>query len=85
MDIESLSYLIDRLQDCDRVFIMDRGLFSEFINEKVRRMKIYYIVPLRRNPIFIQDRKKFDLAFVYNERLIQFSKRSSISSYVYMF
>ena len=84
-DIKSLGYFIDRFHDRDMGFIMDRGLFSESIIKDLRRMKMHYIVPLRRNSTLVPDRVKFDSAFMYNGRPIQSSRRSSRLGYVYMF
>ncbi len=84
-DIKSLGYFIDRFHDRDMGFIMDRGLFSETIMSDLRRMKMHYIVPLRRNSTLVPDRVKFDSAFMYNGRPIQSSRRSSRLGYVYMF
>ena len=84
-DIKSLGYFIDLFHDRDMGFIMDRGLFPESIIKDLRRMKMHYIVPLRRNSTLVPDRVKFDSAFVYNGRPIQSSRRSSRLGYVYMF
>jgi transposase len=73
-DIKSLGYFIDRLHDRDMGFIMDRGLFSESIIKDLRRMKMHYIVLLRRNSTLVPDRVKFDSAFVYNGRQIVLKK-----------
>lgn len=84
-DIKSLGYFIDRFHDKDMGFIMDRGLFSESIIKDLRKLKMHYIVPLRRNSTLVPDRVKFDSAFMYNGRPIQSSRRSSRLGYVYMF
>ncbi|MCL5989263.1 MAG: transposase, partial [Candidatus Thermoplasmatota archaeon] len=76
-DIKSLGYFIDRFHD--------RGLFSETIVKYLRRMKMHYIVPLRRNSTLVVDKVEFDSAFMYNGRPIQSSRRSSRLGYVYMF
>ena len=65
-DIKSLGYFIGRFHDHEIGFIMDWGLFSELIIKNMRRMKIHYIVPLRRNSALVPDRVKFDSAFMYN-------------------
>ena len=69
-DIKSLGYFIDRFHEHEIGFIMDRGLFSESIVKDLRRMKMHYIVPLRRNSTLVPDRVKFDSAFMYNGRPI---------------
>ena len=51
-------------------FIMDRGLFPESIIKNLRRMKMHYIVPLKRNSTLVPDRVKFDSAFMYNGKPI---------------
>lgn len=84
-DIKSLGYFIDRFRDSDIGFIMDRGLFSEDIIRDLRRMKMHYIVPLRRNSLLVPDKVKFDSAFIYNGRPIQASRKSSRIGYIYMF
>ncbi|MCW6171139.1 MAG: transposase [Thermoplasmatales archaeon] len=84
-DIKSLKYFIDRFHDQDIGFIMDRGLFSESIVKDLRKLKMHYIVPLRRNSTIVPDNVKFDSAFIYNGRPIQASRRSSRLGYVYMF
>ena len=65
-DIKSLGYFINRFHDRDIGFIMDRDLFSESIIKDLRRMKMHYIVPLRRNSTLVPDRVKFDSASMCN-------------------
>jgi transposase len=65
-DIKSLGYFIDRFHDRDMGFIMDRGLFSESIIKDLRKLKMHYIVPLRRNSTLVPDRFKSDFALMYN-------------------
>ena len=84
-DIKSLKYFIDRFSDPDMGFIMDRGLFSESIIKDLRRLKMHYLVPLRRNSTLIPDKVKFDSAFIYNGRPIQAARKSSRTGYIYMF
>ncbi len=84
-DIKSLGYFIGRFHDHEIGFIMDRGLFSESIGRDMRRMKMHYIVPLRRNSTLIPDRVKFASALIHNGRPIQAPRRSSRLGYVYMF
>ena len=84
-DIKSLGYFIDRFRDQDIGFIMDRGLFSEGVIKDLRKLKMHYIVPLRRNSTMVPDKVKFDSAFMYNGRPIQASRRSSRIGYIYMF
>ena len=84
-DIKSFCYFRDRFHDRDMGFITDRGLFSESIISDLRKLKMHYIVPLRRNSSLVPDRVKFDSAFMYNGRPIQSSRRSSRLGYVYMF
>ncbi len=84
-DIKSLKYFIDRFRDRDIGFIMDRGLFSESIIKEMKTLKIHYIVPLRRNSTIVRKKVRFDSAFMYNERAIQASMRSSRLGYVYTF
>ena len=84
-DIKSLGYFIGRFHDHEIGSIMDRGLFSESIVRDMRRMKMHYIVPLRRNSTLVPERVKFASAFMYNGRPIQASRRSSRLGYVYMF
>ena len=67
-DIKSLGYFIDRFNEHEIGFIMDRGLFSETIIKDLRRMKMHYIVPLKRNSTLVPDNVKFDSAFMYNGR-----------------
>ena len=68
-DIKSLGYFMARFHDRDMGFL-DRGLFSESIIKDLRRMKMHYIVPLRRNSTLVPDRVKFASAFMYNGRPI---------------
>ena len=84
-DIKSLGYFIDRFHDHEIRFIMDRGLFSESLVKDLRKIKMHYIVPLRRNSTIVPDRVKFDSAFMYIGTPIQSSRRSSRLGYVYMF
>ena len=84
-DIKSLKYFLDRFRDNDMGFIMDRGLFSESIIKEMRALKMHYIVPLRRNSTIVTKNIKFDGAFLYNERAIQSSKRSTRLGHVYTF
>ncbi|MEM3455809.1 MAG: transposase [Candidatus Micrarchaeia archaeon] len=84
-DIKFLGYLIDRFRDRDISFIIDRGLYSENVIKDLRRMKMHYIVPLRRNSTMVPERVKFDTAFMYNGRPIQSFKRSSRIGYIYIF
>ncbi|MGP6207579.1 transposase [Cuniculiplasma sp. SKW3] len=84
-DIKSLGYFIDRFHDENMGFIMDRGLFSESIIKDLRRMRMHYIVPLRRNFTLVPYNVKFDSAFMYNGRPIQSSRRSSGLGYIYIF
>lgn len=84
-DIKSLGYFIDRFRDRDIGFIMDRGLFSEDVIRDLRRLKMHYLVPLRRNSTLVPDKVRFDSAFVYNGRPIQASRKSSRIGYIYMF
>ena len=84
-DIKSLKYFLDRFRDNDMGFIMDRGLFSESIIKEMRALKMHYIVPLRRNSTMVTGKIRFDAAFLYNERAIQSSKRSTRLGHVYTF
>ena len=84
-DIKSLGYFIDRFKDHDIGFIMDRGLFSEHIIKELRKLKMHYVVPLRRNSTMVPDKVKFNSAFMYNGRPIQSSKRSSRIGHIYTF
>jgi transposase len=84
-DIKSFRYFIDRFHDQDMGFIMDRGLFSESIIKDLKKMRMHYIVPLRRNSTLVPDKVKFDSAFIYNGRPIRASRKASRIGYVYMF
>ena len=84
-DIKSLGYFIDHFHDNDMGSIMDRGLFSESIIKDMRKLKMHYIVLLRRNSNLVPDRVKFDSVFMYSRRPIQSSRRSSTLGYVYLF
>ena len=84
-DIKSLGYFIDRFSDQDIGFIMDRGLFSENMIRHLRKLKMHYLVPLRRNSTLVPNKIKFVSAFVYNGRPIQASRKSSKLGYIYMF
>ncbi len=84
-DIKSLGYFIDRFRDRDIGLIMDRGLFSEDVIRDLRKLKMHYLVPLRRNSTLVPDKVRFDSAFVYNGRPIQASRKSSRIGYIYMF
>jgi len=84
-DIKSLGYFIDRFHDHEIGFIMDRGLFSESIIREMRKLKMHYIVPLRRNSALVPDKVKFDSAFMYNGRPIKAAKKTSRIGYIYMF
>ena len=84
-DIKLRGYFIDGFHDHEIGFIMDRGLFLEFIIKNIRRIKMHYVVPLRRNSTLVPDKVKFDSAFMYNGRPIRSSRRSSKLGYVYMF
>ena len=66
-------------------FIMDRDLFSESIIKDLRKMKMHYIVPLRRNSTLVSDKVKFDSAFIYNGIPIRASRKASRIGYVYIF
>ena len=83
--IKFLGYFIDRFHEHEIEFIMDRGLFSESIIKNMRKIKMHYVVPLRRDSTLVPDKVKFDSAFMFNGRPIQFSRRSSRLGYVYMF
>lgn len=80
-DIKLLGYFIDGFHDHEIGFIMDRGLFSESIIKHMRRIKMHYVVPLRRNSTLVPNKVKFDSAFMYNGRPI----RSSRLGYDYIF
>jgi transposase len=84
-DIKSLGYFIDRFHDHEIGFIMDRGLFSESIIREMRKLKMHYIVPLRRNSALVPDKVKFDSAFMYNGRPIKAAKKTSRIGYIYIF
>ncbi len=84
-DIKSLRYFIERFKDNDIGFIMDRGLFSEDVIKNLRKMKMHYLVPLRRNSILVPNKVRFDSAFMYNNRPIKTSVKSSRLGYIYMF
>ena len=84
-DVKSMGYFIDRFRDRDIGFIMDRGLFSESMIKELRKLKMHYVVPLRRNSTMVPDKVKFDSAFMYNGRPIQASRRSSRIGYIYTF
>ena len=84
-DIKSLGYFIERFHDDNMGFIMDRGLFSESIIREFRRMKMHYIVPLRRNSTLVPYKVKFDSAFMYNGRPVQSTRKSSRYGYIYIF
>ena len=84
-DIKSLKYFIERFRDQEMGFIMDRGLFSGDVIKDLRRMRMHYIIPLRRNSTMVPDKVKFDSAFMYSGRPIQSFKRSSKIGYIYMF
>ena len=84
-DIKSLKYFIERFRDREIGFIMDRGLFSEAIIKEMRKLKMHYVVPLRRNSSIVPDRVKFGSAFMYNGRPIQAARKSSRIGYIYMF
>ena len=66
-DIKSLGYFIDRFHDRDMGFIMDRGLFSESIIKDMRRMKMHYIVPLRRNSTLVPDNVHLHPSHILND------------------
>ncbi len=84
-DIKSLKYFIDRFKDNDIGFIMDRGLFSEDVIKNLRKMKMHYLVPLRRNSNLVPNKVRFDSAFIYHNRPIQSAKKKSRLGYIYMF
>ena len=84
-DIKSLGYFIDRFRDLEIGFIMDRGLFSEPIIRDLRKLKMHYIVPLRRNSTLVPDKVKFDSAFMYNGRPIRASRKASRIGYIYIY
>ena len=67
-DVKSLGYFIDRFKDRDIGFIMDRVLFSEDAIKDLGRIKMHYIVPLRRNSAMVPDKVKFDSTFMYHGR-----------------
>ncbi|MEM3191302.1 MAG: transposase [Candidatus Parvarchaeota archaeon] len=51
----------------------------------MKKLKMHYIVPLRRNSTIVRKKRIFDSAFMYNKRAIQASMRSSRLGYVYTF
>lgn len=84
-DIKSLGYFIERFADRDIGFIMGRGLFSEDVIRYLRKLKMHYLIPLRRNSTLVPDKVKFASAFVYSGRPIQASRKSSRIGFIYMF
>ncbi len=64
---------------------MDRRLFSEPIIRDLRKLKMHYIVPLRRNSTLVPDKVKFDSAFMYNGRPIRASRKASRIGYIYIY
>ena len=50
--------------------VFGKKLIGIDIMSDLRRMKMHYIVPLRRNSTLVPDRVKFDSAFMYNGRPI---------------
>ena len=84
-DIKSLGYFIERFHDDNMGFIMDRGLFSESIISEFRKMKMHYIVPLRRNSTLVPYRVKFGSAFMYNGRPVQSFRKMSRLGYINTF
>ncbi|MEM3191878.1 MAG: hypothetical protein QW292_07275 [Candidatus Parvarchaeota archaeon] len=57
---------------------MNYGLFSEsIIKEEVKTLKIRYTVPLRRSSTIVQKKARFNSAFLYGERAIYASMKSS--------
>ena len=84
-DIKSWGYFIDRFKDHDIGFIMDRGLFSEDVIKDLGKLKMHYIVPLRRDSTMVPHNVKFISTFMYSGGLTQSFKRSFRIGYIYMF
>jgi transposase len=84
-DIKSPGYFMDRFHDGNIGFIMDRGLFSETIIRDLRKMRMHYIVPLRRNSTLVPYSVKFDSAFMYNGRPYNPQEDLSRLGYIYVF
>ena len=83
-DIRSLGYFIERFHDDNMGFIVDHGMLSKSIIRGFIKMKMHYIVAVRRNSTPVPYRLKLDPAFMYNDRPIQSTRKSSKYGYIYI-
>lgn len=73
-DIKTIRYFIERLPNRDIGFVMDTGFTSYKLLVDLKKERMHYVVPLRRNSKILPSFAQMTGTFAYRKRVIAFSK-----------
>lgn len=84
-DVKTIRYFIDRFACNDMGFIFDRGFSAYSLLLDLKKSKIHFIVPLKKNSKLLP--KRFDTAgaLVYRERGVGFFKKKNRYGFLYLY
>lgn len=83
-DVSTIRDFLARLKRNDIGFILDTGFTGEPLLRELRREKIGYVVPLKRNSKEY-DHPVFDTFFEYRDRGVQAAKKPLGEDYLYIY
>jgi transposase len=84
-EIKAIRYFVERLPNRDIGFVMDRGFSSYELLADLKKEKIHYIVPLKKNSTLLPAKAKMSGTFSYGKRTIAFCKKRKRYGFLYLY
>ncbi|WP_407354919.1 transposase [Methanolobus sp. WCC5] len=84
-DVKSLALSIQEVGVEDKTLILDRGFCSKTSVKILKKQKLTFVIPTRRNSVLYNKPMELNAHFFYHERLIKSGKWEEDETFLYLF
>jgi hypothetical protein len=84
-DVKTIRHFIERFSCKDLGFIFDRGFSSYKLLLDLKKEKIHYMVPLKKNATLLPKYFKMEGALVYRKRAVAYCKKKNRYGFLYLY
>ena len=84
-DVKTIRHFIKRFSCKDLGFIFDRGFSSYKLLLDLKKEKIHYMVPLKKNATLLPKHFKMEGALVYRKRAVAYCKKKNRYGFLYLY